>query len=164
MRRLPAPYARLIKSCERRGRTLEDAEDLVQEAYLRLVEYRRTSKVVDEKTFLARIVNNLTINLYRRERILSFASESVEELDEQGQFAERTPSPERILVARQRLEAVLSMLSAVSGRTCRVFVLSRSGYLHRDIAARLGISRRTVQKHLARASLLVRIMIDAQQR
>lgn len=156
----PALYARLIKSCRRRGRTLEDAEDLVQEAYLRLLEYRRTSKVLDERTFLARIVNNLTINLYRREQILTFAPEPVEELDKQAVFAERIPSPERILMARQQLEAIMAMLSAVSRRTCHIFVSYRSGFSHQEIAFRLGISRRTVQKHLARAKLLLTLMRD----
>lgn len=160
MTRLPALYARLIRSCQRRGRTLEDAEDLVQEAYLRLLEYRRTSEILDERTFLARIVNNLAINLYRREQILTFAPEPIEELDAQALFADRIAGPERVLAARQQLEAVMNMLSSISTRTCEVFVSYCMGYAHQEIASRFGISRRTVQKHLARAKLLLKVMPD----
>lgn len=161
MRSLPALHARLVKACQRRGRTLEDAEDLVQEGYLRLLEYRRTAAVRDESTFLSRIVTNLTINLYRREQILAFAPEPIEELEAQALLADRTPSPERILAARQQLDAVMGMLSSASRRTLQIVLAYRSGYAHQEIAASLGISRRTVQKHLARANLLLRMRVDA---
>src|SRR5512146_3259231 len=162
MKRLPALYARLIRACQRRGRTLEDSEDLVQEAYLRLLEYRRSSEILDQGTFLARIVHNLTINLYRREQILAFALEPIEEFDEQALFTDRSPGPERIFEARQQLEGIVDMLSTASRRTCEVFFSYYLGYTHHEIASRLGISRRTVQKHLARANLLLRIMLDKQ--
>lgn len=161
MNRLPALRARLVKACQRRGRTLEDAEDLVQQAYLRLLEYRQTSPIHDERTFLARIVNNLNINLYRREQILTFAAEPVEELDEQALFVDRVADPERVVTARQQLDSIMTMLTSVSRRTCEVFISYTWGYTHQEIAYRLGISRRTVQKHIARANLLLKIVADA---
>lgn len=160
MSRVPALHARLIKTCLRRGRTLEEAEDLVQEGYLRLLQYRKTATVRDERTFLARIVANLTINLYHREQILSFAPEPFEELEEQALFADRNPGPERIVAARQRLDAIASLLGSVSQRTFQIFLAHKSGYTHQEISARLGISRRTVQKHIARAALLLKVLAE----
>lgn len=151
MRRFSGAYARLIRACLRRGRTLEDAEDLVQEAYARLVEYQRAVKVRDEEAFLRRVVSNLTINQYHREQILSFSHETIEELDQQAMLVDSGPGVERILSAQQQLERIAAMLGAVSRRTCEVFLAHRAGWNYAEIASELGISTRTVKKHIVRA-------------
>jgi RNA polymerase sigma factor (sigma-70 family) len=150
-RRPTGAYARLIKACLRRGRTLEDAEDLVQEAYARLVEYRRSAKVRDEEAFLRRVVSNLAINQFHRDQILSFAHETIDELDQQAMLVDSGPGVERLLSAQQQLERIAAMLSAVSRRTCEVFLAHRAGHSYAEIADELGISTRTVKKHIARA-------------
>jgi RNA polymerase sigma factor (sigma-70 family) len=155
MSRLAARVARLMKVCRRRGRSQDQAEDLIQEAFLRLHEYCRTAEVRDEEAFLARTVSNLAINEYRRERILSFADESVEELEQSVGLSDSLPGPERICAAQQRLEEISRTLSAVSERTCQIFLAQRAGYSYEEIAADLGITPRTVQKHIARAMFLL---------
>lgn len=151
MRRSTGAYARLLRACLRRGRSLEDAEDLVQEAYARLVEYQRGARVRDEEAFLRRVVSNLAINRYHREQILSFMPETLEELDRQGMLIEAEPGMERLLSARQEIDQIAAMLRAVSHRTCEVFLAHRAGYSYAEIASERGISTRTVKKHIARA-------------
>ena len=151
MRRPTGAYARLVKACLRRGRTLEDAEDLVQEAYARLVEYQRGAKVRDEEAFLRRVVGNLAINQFHREQILSFAQETIEQLDREALLVDSSPGVERILSARQQLEQIAAMLGAVSRRTSEVFLAHRAGFSYEEVASELGISTRTVKKHIARA-------------
>ena len=151
MRPLTGAYARLIKACLRRGRTLEDAEDLVQEAYARLIEYQRSARVRDEEAFLRRVVSNLAINQYHRDQILIFADESIDELDRQATLVDTGPGIERILDARQQLEQIEAMLAAVSRRTAEVFIAHRAGFSYEEVADELGISTRTVKKHIVRA-------------
>lgn len=151
MKRSTGAYARLIRACLRRGRSLEDAEDLVQEAYARLVEYRRSAKVRDEEAFLRRVASNLAINQFHREQILSFAHEAIEELELQGMLVDASPGVERLLSAQQEVDRIAAMLSAVSHRTCEVFLAHRAGYSYAEIACELSISTRTVKKHIARA-------------
>jgi len=55
-------FARLMKVCRRRGRSHEEAEDLIQEAFLRLHKYCRDSQVRDQEAFPCRTVSNLAIN------------------------------------------------------------------------------------------------------
>jgi RNA polymerase sigma-70 factor (ECF subfamily) len=155
MSRLAARFARLMKVCRRRGRSQEEAEDLIQEAFLRLHEYCQTTEVRDEEAFLARTVSNLAINEYRRERIVSFAHETVEELEQTIGLSDSTPGPERICAAQQRLDEITRTLGAVSERTCQIFLAQRAGYSYEEIAADLGITPRTVQKHIARAMFLL---------
>jgi RNA polymerase sigma factor (sigma-70 family) len=151
MRRPTGAYARLIKACLRRGRTLEDAEDLVQEAYARLIEYRRNAKVRDEEAFVRRVVINLAINQYHRDQILTFVPESIDELDRQARLVDAGPAIERILDARQQLEQIEAMLAAVSRRTAEIFLAHRAGFSYEEVASELGISTRTVKKHIVRA-------------
>lgn len=151
MRPSTGAYARLIRACLRRGRSLEDAEDLVQEAYARLVEYQRSTRIRDEEAFLRRVVSNLAINEYHREQILSFTQETIGELDRQALLIDTGPGIERLLSAQQQVEQIAAMLSAVSQRTCEIFLAHRAGFSYAEIASELGISTRTVKKHIARA-------------
>ena len=152
-----ARFARLMKVCRRRGRSQEEAEDLIQEAFLRLHEYCASTQneVRNEEAFLARTVSNLAINEYRHEKIVSFAQETLEELEATTGLADASPGPERILAAQQRLDEIIGVLGAVSERTCEVFLAHRAGYSYEEIAGDLDISQRTVQKHIARAVFLL---------
>ena len=159
-----ARLARLMKVCRRRGRSREEAEDLIQEAFLRLHEYCRTTEVRNEEAFLARTVANLAINQYRREQIISYAAQTVEELEQGVGLPDASPGPERIVAAQQRLNEITKVLGAVSERTCEIFLAHRAGYSYDEIAADLEISQRTVQKHIARAMfLLIRMRKEEQE-
>lgn len=152
-----------MKVCRRRGRSQEEAEDLIQEAFLRLHEYCRTTEVRNEEAFLARTVSNLAINQYRRERIISYAAETVEELEQNTGLPDAGAGPERILAAQQRLAEITQVLSAVSERTCEIFLAHRAGYSYEEIATDLHITQRTVQKHIARAMFLLMRMKQEEQ-
>ena len=159
-----ARFAHLMKVCRRRGRSQEEAEDLIQEAFLRLHEYCRTTEVRNEEAFLTRTVANLAINQYRREQIISYANETVEELEQGPGLPDGGAGPERILAAQQRLDQIKKVLEAVSERTCEIFLAHRAGYSYDEIAADLAISQRTVQKHIARAVfLLIRMKGEEQE-
>jgi hypothetical protein len=63
----PASFDRLLKFLMRKGRSREDAEDLIQEAMLRLHTYTRED-VRNKEAFLRSTVRNLAIDQYRRDR------------------------------------------------------------------------------------------------
>jgi len=56
-----------MKFLRRKGRSHEDAEDLLQEAMLRLHLYGQAVPVVNEEAFLRHAVNNLSIDQHRRD-------------------------------------------------------------------------------------------------
>ena len=118
MTRNGARYARLIRASRGRGCSREDAREIVQEAHLRLLEYQRTARVRDTYSLLRRIVINLSINRYHRDRSSPFLPRSIDALDRQDRLVDPFPGPERTLAAEQELDAVADLLSAVSPRTC----------------------------------------------
>jgi RNA polymerase sigma factor (sigma-70 family) len=155
---MPQPvtcFARLMAVCRRRGRSREDAEDLIQEALLRLEEYCRHREVRNKEAFLVRTVSNLAINQYRRERAFSYAPEPIEELERTLPLIDPAPEPDRVFAAKQRLREIQETLDAVSRRTREIYFAHRSGHGYDEIAAAFGISEKTVEKHIARAVLLL---------
>lgn len=63
MNRLPTYFRRMRRMLLRRGRTREDAEDLIQEAFVRMQEYcERGGRVHQPEGFLVRTVLRLAIN------------------------------------------------------------------------------------------------------
>jgi DNA-directed RNA polymerase specialized sigma24 family protein len=62
----PKYFERLLAFLRRKGRSREDAEDLIQEAMLRLHVYGQAEVVVNEEAFLRQAVHNLSIDRLRR--------------------------------------------------------------------------------------------------
>ena len=151
MSRRSTRYARLVRICRRRGWSGQDAKELVQEAHLRLFEYERSTKVRDVDSLLRRIVINLASTRYHRELSAPFAFADIAKLDRQGLLIDSAPGPERALAAEQQLARVVSLLSAVSYRSCQIFIAQRAGYSYEEIADAFGIKPRTVEKHVASA-------------
>lgn len=152
-------YARLIKASRGRGRSREDAREVVQEAYLRLLEYQRSTKVRDPDSLLRRMVINLSINRYHRERAAPRVSRDIDMLDRRGMLIDPAPGPERTLAAEQELHSVMALLSAMSPRTCQIFIAQRGGYSYEEIAAAFAVKPRTVEKHVASAALALEEMM-----
>ena len=146
-----ALLARLQKLIRRRGRSREDAEDLIQEALLRLTEYCRAAQVQNEEAFLERTIINLSIDRHRRESRRPQASESVEEIAETLPLLDTRPGPDEVLAAQQRLNEIRKALDAVSVRTREIYLAHRAGYSHQELAAGFRVSTSTVEKEIARA-------------
>jgi RNA polymerase sigma factor (sigma-70 family) len=141
---------RLLRLLRRRGRTSQEAEDLVQEAFLRLHVFLKEGKEVREpEAFLVRTALNLSVDRYRREHGDLYVDQALEELS----LVDLAPAPEDMCAAEQRLERMRQVLdSNLSPRTREVYFLQRlEGFTYEEIAKRMHMSVRTVEKHVARA-------------
>jgi DNA-directed RNA polymerase specialized sigma24 family protein len=148
MRGLPAYFVRLLKVCRKRGASLEDAWDIVQDAHLRLYTYQQSATVRKVDSLLRRIVINLSINHFHRELSAPFVFESVDRSDRLGLLIDSAAGPERTVTAEQELDWVVSLLSAPSKRTCQMFIAQRAGYTYEEVASAFAIKPRTVEKHV----------------
>jgi RNA polymerase sigma factor (sigma-70 family) len=161
MTRISAQYARLLKLCRSRGCSQEIAKEVVQEGHLRLLEYQRSAKVKDADSLLRRIVLNLAINYYQRELKKLFASTNIDKLDRRGMLSDPAAGPERTVAAEQELDGVVSLLSALSTRTCQIFIAQRGGYSYEEIASAFAVRPRTVEKHVTSAVLALQELMPA---
>lgn len=149
MIRRPAYFQRLLKFLRRKGRSHEDAEDLIQEAMLRLHVYGQAVTVTNEEAFLRQTVQNLSIDQHRRER--QCTAVAIEELRSRNSLIEAQSTPEECLEAEQRLVRIGAVLDAESRRTRDIYFAHRAGYSYAEIAQHLGISHMTIKRHIARA-------------
>jgi RNA polymerase sigma factor (sigma-70 family) len=140
---------RLLRS---RGRSVEDADDLIQEAFLRLQVYCREHTVEKPEAFLVRTALNLSTDQARHDRSQPVDYGGFDHLT----LIDPSPSPDAVYAGQKRLLHWKQGLAALSPRRREVFLLNRlDGFSFPQIAAQLGISLSMVEKHAARAVLFL---------
>ena len=139
--------ATLMQFFRRSGRNPQEAEDLRHDVYLRVCEVAQTGIPNPTKPLVFAIARNLVIDQVRHEQIVPI--EAVADLDELN-IAADVPDPERSTTAREELRLVQAALDALPPR-CRDAVVMRKieGLPRRAIAARMGITEKTVRRHIS---------------
>lgn len=125
-----------------------DADDVVQESYLRLLRARAAGRIASTKAYLFTIARNTALTFLHRGRI--YSDTPVNELPE-WRVLDGGPDAAQAFAARERLELMTEAISQLPTR-CRE-VMSRAvllGQANSAIAAELGLSENTVRVHLAR--------------
>jgi len=126
-----------------------EAEDLLQDTFLRVSQRAAPDEVAHFEGYLYRTAESVLADRYRRRSVRRADAHIVLEPDEHR--AEDADAL-RALLARERLRAVSASLMALPDRTRAVFVLRRlEGLRYSEIATRLKVSLSTVEKDMARA-------------
>lgn len=147
---LEAHRSALNSYFRRRTRSREDAEDYVQEVYLRILAADvDQDKVKSLRGFLFRAASNLLIDKHRRRRASMEAAHCP--LDE-AIIDDGTNDPERILLGRDSLQSLGEALKSLSPTARDAFMLVRvEGLSHREAAERLDIETKAVSRHIERS-------------
>ena len=147
VRLLVLKLRRLLRS---RGRSIDDTEDLIQEAFLRLQVYCRDKDVAQAEAFLVRTALNLSIDQHRRATTAALVPGALDRM----QLVDPNPAPDVVCAAQERLQHMRLGLANLSPRQREVFLLNRvEGFSFAQIAQRLGLSMSMVEKHAAKALL-----------
>lgn len=147
--RLLGHFRPLEKLLRRRGRTREEAEDLIQESFLRVKRYLdEGGEIREPEAFLVRTALNLSRDELQREHRHLYASKRVEEL----MLPDAAPGPAEVVEAQQRLDRLQRALNKAGPRAREVFFMHRlHGMTYTQIAAHFEISPSAVEKHIAKA-------------
>jgi RNA polymerase sigma factor (sigma-70 family) len=163
---LAIPYRHIEKRLRvmlrRSGRSREDTDDLIQEALLRLHEYCKTTKVEDPESFLIRTARNLSIDWHRTSHKNLYAKKPIEDIGDAIALIDKAPLPDVIFSAQNRLLRIDETLSAISERTRDIYFAHRAGYSYSEIGEQMGISKSTIEKHIARAVLTLMDMKESE--
>lgn len=138
----------------RRGNSWAETDDLLQEAFLRMQEYcQRGGEVRQPEGFLMRTALRLAVNANRDAHHELYCDPPAEDL---AQIADGAPTPDEVLTGHQCLMRMRAALEAASPRTREVLFMQRlDGMSYAEIAERLGISVSAVEKHMAKALMIL---------
>jgi len=130
------------------------APDLQQDAYLRLIERPPARPLTRAELYTRARWNMLNAGERRRcwEKYNNELTEAVEDCHPSPHL-----DPETAYIQQEEMEARVERLYAQIGHTdCSILNLIQRGYRKHEIARRLGVSRRTINRrvaHLARLAL-----------
>jgi RNA polymerase sigma-70 factor (ECF subfamily) len=142
-------YAPLASFFRKRTRNTTEVQDLVQQVFLRLAQYRELEDIRNPDGYIFQTAANTLKDHVRhvavRER---FARE---QLEDHAALASDF-SPERVLQGRENLARLSDALRLLPERTRDIFMLRCfEGLKHAEIARLHRISVRAVEKHVAKA-------------
>jgi RNA polymerase sigma factor (sigma-70 family) len=149
MNPIMASARRLQSLLRRRGTRREDAEDLVQEAFLRLQIYcNEGHEVRSPEAFLTRTALNLAVNAH----VLDHSHLYVDATPEELPLIDPSPTPDEVLELEDCLKGIESLMGGLSRRAREIFFMHRlHGMSYAQIADHFDISVSAIEKHIASA-------------
>jgi RNA polymerase sigma-70 factor (ECF subfamily) len=139
-----AVYPSLFRYCNRLTGDPDQADDLAQEAFFRLLDRGAEGTEAGLRSWLFMVATNLVRDRSRtretRRRILSAFPPP-----------ENEPGPEQDLARSEEIQRVRRALEVLSQRDREMLLLRQEGFSYREIAEVAGVSPRSVGTILARA-------------
>ncbi|WP_421738309.1 RNA polymerase sigma factor [Caulobacter sp.] len=147
--------ANLVRLFAARLRSVAEAEDLVQDLFLKIQALDELEVRDDGSALLFRMANNLMLDRLRGQTRASARDERWRDSQTTtvgGDQVADSPSAEDVVAGRQRLAAMMKTLEALPPKAARAFSLHKlDGLSHAETAAAMGISRSAVEKHVSAA-------------
>jgi len=141
--------------CLRYTKNTEDAEDVMQEGFLKI--YRALDKFKGEsniKTWMQSIMVNTAINHYRQKKRTSFKDISDADFETIKVFDDN-------IIEQLSTDELLEVINKLPDGYRMVFNLhSIEGYKHKEIAEMLGINEGTSKSQLAKARVAIQSLIS----
>ena len=155
--------ANLVRVFAARLRSLSEAEDLIQDLFLKVQAVGEIEVEGDGSALLFRMANNLMLDRLRSQTRASARDEgwrSLQGVAMGDQQVADMPSPEEVVAGRQRLNVMMATLETLPPQVARAFRLHKlEGLSHAETAAAMGVSRSSIEKHVSAAlkALMVKL-------
>lgn len=126
------------------------AEDIVQEAYLRLLQHPNPSEIENHRAYLFKTAANLSHNQYQYNQVRArHHGEGPQEADTQ---VSPLPGPEILVDGKLRIELFMTVLAQLPEACQHAFILNKlDGLSYPEVALSLGISAKTAQRYIFKA-------------
>lgn len=144
-----AHYRPLHAHVRRKLPQRSDADDVVQETWLRVVKVAASGLLSNGRAYLYRVAHNLIADHYRQRQR---RREEVLDDTQLHAIADPAPLPDQRLLDAEQLRHLDAIIAALPPRSRQVFLLARVEQMAlAEIGRQLGISRQTAHGHLLRA-------------
>ncbi|MFT7687584.1 MAG: RNA polymerase sigma factor (sigma-70 family) [Candidatus Azotimanducaceae bacterium] len=146
----------LVRYLSKKTQNNEDANDLAQEALLRMHTFQQTRDLENAKAFLFKTANNLLIDQLRRTKVHNKYLD-IEMLDEQSDEEKYAPSAERTVCAEQELAQIYKTVDLMPEKVKRAFLMHRGKDMtYSQIAEDMGVTTSMVEKYIVQALRFLR--------
>ncbi len=146
----------LVRFLRLKVKSPEDAEDIAQNAFIRIQRMAEQGELDNPKAYLYQTAANLAIDMQRREKLhQSYVQQTIDrehlsEADASSLIDYCTP--ERLLSARNELDAIKQAMDELPVKPRQAFLLHRiKGLSYNDIALEMGVSVSSVEKYILQA-------------
>ena len=142
----------LVRFLTRRTGCATTAEDLVQDLWLKVQGSTGVlSNIRNPAAYLFRAAANVAFDWRSRD---IFPACQASELSEREQPVDEGPSPERLAQSRQASQLLAAAIEELPPKCRKAFLLCRvEGLTMREAGRKMGVSERTIENHLAKATL-----------
>jgi len=129
----------------------QEAGDIVQEAYLQYLRQDDISLIREPRAFLFRVIANLSTDNWRKAKRRAVVEIDHYELDP-DELLSQQPGPEAITSSLLEFDNFLLVLDKLPSFQRHAFILNKiEGLTHVEIAERLGVSSKSIQRYLVSA-------------
>ena len=137
----------------RKTRNPGQAEDITQEAFLRLFRHLRENRLLDNpKAWIFTVANNLAVDASRNEAHVKDLDETAWNTIEESRSGPQT-DPEKLMLQRERLDRLHMAVLNLTPLQRECLHLRAEGLRYREIAGLLELSPSTVMDAVRRATL-----------
>jgi RNA polymerase sigma factor (sigma-70 family) len=148
----------LIRFLALRLRSQQEAKEVAQEAYVRLLKLDQPGAVSFLRAFLFKTAANLAVDRIRHEQTARHAAREIKFLEE---FT-RQPTPEQFASDAEQIRLLEKLIDELPPKCRRAFLLHKvQGLDFKEIAAQMGLGERMVRTYVVRAVVYCRSELDA---
>lgn len=151
----------LLRFLTLRLHSRQEAREVAQEAYVRLLQLERVDVASFLRGYLFRIAGNIAIDRLRRRATESRAESHLQDTELFPGLFDRPPDPEAVAMERERVQQIRSFLHELPDAVRDAFLMFRTEDMDQEsIARKLGITDRMVRNHITRALMYCRLRLD----
>ncbi|VAV86587.1 hypothetical protein MNBD_ALPHA02-2471 [hydrothermal vent metagenome] len=138
-----------------RMRNEQDAEDVLQECFMKFSNYKSDKELINPEGLLFKIAYTMSIDAIRKKksdtlRESCWVKENVSYLA--GEAVVEMPHIDRSLDSRRKIKRILFLLRELPPKCREVFALHKfDGLSYKEVAEHIGISKSMVEKYMIRA-------------
>ena len=157
----------LIRFLSRKLNSTEDAQDIAQNAFIRIQHLTESGELNNPKAYLYQTASNLAIDKIRRDQLHNkyLQSEGSWQQDDTGATNAQSDycTPERLLAAKQDLAQIEQAIQSLPLKCRQAFLLHRvKGRSYSEIANEMSVSVSSVEKYILQAlKVCRRALIDS---
>lgn len=140
-------YKELLLYIKNKVSNKDNAQDIVQETYERVIAISNTQKIENERALLYKVAKNLIIDLSRKNK-------NITEIPfEKDTHIEKYLTEDEVIKQNQQ-DILMQELKKLPAKRKEAFVLHiLEGYTKEEVANIMNISFQAVEKHISRATI-----------